>query len=120
MDKYSEREQSVGRALREYSKRNRALQDAVGATKHQVKQPLRLLDCVETQGTIPDLDRLCLQLRNVLESLRSSEKRKTRAVAEASILKRDLVLEKCQRSEYVSQLVSSLPSYAARCTDALT
>ncbi|KAF1330491.1 hypothetical protein FI667_g5081, partial [Globisporangium splendens] len=33
------REQSVGRVLREYSKRNKALQDAVGATKEQSNAP---------------------------------------------------------------------------------
>lgn len=42
------------------------------------------------------------QLCCVLDSLRSSEKRKSQARTEALLLKRDLVVEKCQRSEYVT------------------
>jgi len=53
------------------------------------------------------------QLRAVAGALRSSEKRKSVAVASSVTLKRDLVLEKCQRSEYVDRLpLDLLPSHS--------
>lgn len=93
-----DREQSVSRALREYGKRNRALEDVVGATRSQVREH-KLMALVATEVVSNTV--LRIQLRHVLDSLKVSEKRKTRAVTEASALKHDLVIEQCQRSAYV-------------------
>lgn len=101
MSRMCNSEHSVGRALREYGKRNRALEHVVGTTKKQVSVHARLE--LYTRLHKSALALVCIQLRCVLDSLRSSEKRKTDARTEVSLLRRDLVVEKCQRSEYVIQ-----------------
>ncbi|KAG7388834.1 hypothetical protein PHYPSEUDO_011668 [Phytophthora pseudosyringae] len=71
------REVSLGRALREYGKRNRELQSTVVAARQQ--------------------------LHSVLSAFRSSEKRKEQAVSANWNLKRGLVIERCQRTDLVRQ-----------------
>ncbi|KAH7460430.1 hypothetical protein KRP22_008387 [Phytophthora ramorum] len=71
------REVSLGRALREYGKRNRKLQASVIAARQQ--------------------------LHNVVSAFRSSERRKEQAISASWNLKRDLVLERCQRTDLVQQ-----------------
>ncbi|KAG6974043.1 hypothetical protein JG687_00000515 [Phytophthora cactorum] len=71
------REVSLGRALREYGKRNRELQASVVAARHQ--------------------------FHSVVSAFRSSEKRKEQAVSANWNLKRDLVVERCQRTDLVRQ-----------------
>ncbi|KAL3660178.1 hypothetical protein V7S43_014709 [Phytophthora oleae] len=71
------REVSLGRALREYGKRNRELQASVFAARQQI--------------------------HSVAGAFRSSEKRKEQAISANWTLKRDLVVERCQRTDLVRQ-----------------
>ncbi|KAG2532157.1 hypothetical protein BBO99_00000580 [Phytophthora kernoviae] len=71
------RESSLGRALREYGKRNRELQASVVAARQQ--------------------------LHSIMSAFRSSEKRKEQAVTANRDLKRSLVVERCQRTDLLHQ-----------------
>ncbi|KAJ0412651.1 hypothetical protein ATCC90586_002281 [Pythium insidiosum] len=74
------REGNVTRALREYARRNRTLQDSVEATQRQ--------------------------LRDVSDSLRRSERRKQEIAIESTQLKRGLVVERCQREDLLKQCIA--------------
>ncbi|ETI51014.1 hypothetical protein L914_05374 [Phytophthora nicotianae] len=71
------REVSLGRALREYGKRNRELQASVVIARQQ--------------------------FYSIVSAFRSSEKRKKQAISTNWNLKRDLVVERCQRTDLVRQ-----------------
>ncbi|KAG6580042.1 Cytochrome P450 86B1 [Phytophthora cinnamomi] len=71
------REISLGRALREYGKRNRELQASVVAARQR--------------------------LHSVANAFRNSEKRKEQAISANWNLKRDLVIERCQRTDLLQQ-----------------
>ncbi|KAE8886939.1 hypothetical protein PF005_g15971 [Phytophthora fragariae] len=71
------RELLLGRALREYGKRNRQLQTSVVAARQQ--------------------------LHSVVSAFRSSQKRKEQAISANWNLKRDLVIERCQRTDLLQQ-----------------
>ncbi|POM72949.1 Dynactin [Phytophthora palmivora] len=71
------REVSLGRALREYGKRNRDLQASVVAARQK--------------------------FHIVVSAFRGSEKRKVQAISANCDLKRDLVIERCQRTDLIRQ-----------------